>query len=233
MKFSNKILFGSLFGIFCVCVVMLILIKIGFNVQAAPDKPPVHKSHDNVRRLTLSGLTRLDLKGKWRGVIVQGDNENILLKGPEELLTELEVKRYGPALSLRMPDRDNDKRKLFFDMTTSQLESLRSLGITDISFSGFTLNKLKIHSEGVTRISGKDGSAEKLDYKCRGVTDLDLEKFKIHAAELDCKGVMNIGLMMTGGGLSGKIEGAGQVRYGGAAGDRSLQVKGACKVGRI
>lgn len=233
MKSSKKVFLASLCGVFGILVVLLFMGKTYLAEQTARDEPvELEYQNYNTKKIHISKVAHLDLKGQWQARIVQGEKADILVKGPGDLLAELTVSRRGDLVRLHSLKKSKDRR-LYLDMTAPLIRSLRVRGVAEVFISGFSLENLYITCEGVTRLKGKDGRAENLSYTAKGVTNVDLTSFPVHSANLICKGVTHIDLAMTGGELSGRVEGTGHVNYRGEAGRNSIQVQGACSITQI
>jgi hypothetical protein len=233
MKISNKILSGAFVGILGICIAVLLIIKISLNDSSTYRDTPVLKSSAGLKVIEMSGFNSLDLKGNWKVRIVSSDKENIRVNGPEDLLESLLVNQQGKSIELHMAIQRNDKRKLSLDITIPVIHSLRTRGVVDVSISGFYLEDLIIDSEGVSSIHGVNGRTDSLKFQGKGVSNLDLENFPTRKADLVSKGVVKIDLTMSGGELTGSIEGVGSVRYRGQANHESIRVKGSCKVTKL
>lgn len=233
MKTSNVIVWGSVAGILGICIVLLIGIKFSLNDHFRPDDVPFQKADMGLKKITITGFTGIDMKGNWQARIIQGNREQIQVEGPEDLLAVLSVNRHGNSIAMHMAKQMNDKRKLHLAMTMPMLEALQIKGVADIEISGFQPDRLFIHAEGVSSVRGEKGRAGELIFRGKGVSNLDLYGFPTIRAELDCQGVVNIDLTMAGGELTGRLMGAGRVRYKGEISRESIRKKGPCSVSRI
>ena len=232
MKISNTILWGTFVGIFVICVIFLIIVRHSLVDSMSHSGVSIQKNDIRRKEITMTNFTGVDLKGNWQARIIQGDKEKIWVEGPEDLLAIFSVTRQGNSIEIHMAKQINDKRKLHLEMTIPVLKALQTKGVADIEVSGFKLDDLRIHTDGVSSIRGEKGQLGKLNFRGKGVFNLDLQDFPTKSADLNCEGVIKIYLTMTGGELTGRLKGVGEVRYKGEINYESIHTKGSCKVTR-
>ena len=230
MKTSNKILWGSLGGLFLVCVIFLLALRALLGGSPEPVNAAARDRAMGTREIDMSDLAAIDMQGNWQVKLIHGPNPVAIVQGAQDLLETLSVRRRGEFLALRMPKQRNDKRKLTLSATLPELNRLHAQGVAEIRFTGFDSEHLSIRMQGVSKIVGRKGRINALDLRSEGVTRMDLRDLPIRQADLDCEGVFNIGLSMAGGELSGRIKGAGKVRYDGKVSRETILREGPCKV---
>ncbi|MCP4024417.1 MAG: hypothetical protein GY729_21420 [Desulfobacteraceae bacterium] len=230
MKTSNKILWGSLIGIFGICVIFLVALRVLLNGHFEPSDKPTIEGPIGSRKITMTDFSGIDLQGNWKAEVVQGDKEQIIIKGPEDLLAGLFVNRLSDSLSLHMAKDRSNKRKLTLIVTMPKIHAVQTKGVVEMRISGFDTDRLSIDAEGVTSITGKKGHIGNLDLQGEGVTKIDLQDFPVHTADINCEGVIKIDLDMTGGELTGRLEGIGRVSYTGKTSRESIHKDGPLKV---
>lgn len=230
MKKSNRILAGSVLVVLVTFLVFLIMVRISLNDHLPPDSDPSGKSEKSYRMMHTRGVTSLSLKGNWDVEIVGSDDEKMTVTGPGDLLETLWIKQQNNLIELHMEKRQHDNRRLHLKMSMPEIHLLQTRGIAEASVSGFDLETLIIDSEGITSVKGTDGRTRQLTLTGKGVSNLDFEQFPAHDVSIACKGTAKIDLTMTGGELTGKMEGAGTVEYQGEISRESIRLKGACKI---
>ncbi len=233
MKKSNAILWTGMVGVLSFFIITLLVIKFSLSEHVDQIGVTVNSTEIGTMKVDMSGFSEVDLKGTWRAKIVQGEMENILIKGPEDLLANLSVNRHGDSIMLHMAKQQDDKRKLSLAMTLPALQGLRSKGVADITITGFEPDRFTINTKGVSSIRGEKGRIGKLTYQGEGVSTLDLTDSPTISADLNCEGVVKIDLTMTGGNLTGSLKGVGEVRYTGQTSRESIHRKGPCSVTRL
>lgn len=233
MKKSNMILSGSVLIILAICLSILLIARVFLNDYLSSNGVPLGKSEKGEKIIYANGIKSLYLKGNWHTEIVRSDEEKIIVTGPKDLLEDLWVKQQNDSLEIHMVKLKNDERKLRLKMTMPIIQLLRFKGVAVASISGFNLESLTIHSEGVTSVHGEEGSTKNLTVTGKGVSKYNFEDFPTHDAHLDFKGTVKIDLAMTGGGLTGKIEGVGAVRYKGKISKNSMELKGQFKLTQL
>ena len=230
MKTSNKILWGSLGGLFLVCVIFLYVLRALLGGNPDPVNTVARNGAIGTREIDMSDLAAIDLQGNWKVKLIQGPDPVASVKGAQDLLETLSVHRRGESLALRMPRQRNDKRKLTLTATLSELNRLHAQGVAEIRFTGFSSERLSIRMQGVSKIVGRRGRINALDLRSEGVSRMDLKGLPVRQADLDCEGVFNIELSMAGGELSGRVKGTGKVRYDGKVSRETILREGPCKV---
>lgn len=230
MKTSNKIIWGSLGGLFLVCVIFLLVLRALLGGKPDPVNAEARYESMGSREIDMSGLAAIDIQGNWQVKLIHGSGPVATVEGAQDLLETLSVHRRGEFLSLRMPKQRSDKRKLTLSATLPELNRLQARGVAEIRFEGFHSEHLSIRMQGVSKIVGRKGRIDALDLRSEGVSRMDLRDLPVRQADLDCEGVFNIDLGMAGGVLSGRIKGAGKVRYSGKVSRETILREGPCKV---
>jgi hypothetical protein len=230
MKTSNKILWGSLGGLFLVCVIFLLVLRALLGSSPVPVNATARYGAMGSREIDMSGLAAIDMQGNWQVKLIHGPDPSATVEGAQDLLETLFVQRRGDFLALRMPKQRNDKRKLTLSATLPELNRLHVQGVVEIRFEGFSSEHLSIRMQGVSKIVGRKGRINALDLRSEGVSRMDLSDLPVEQADLDCEGVFNIDLSMAGGELSGRVKGTGKVRYGGEVSRETILREGPCNV---
>ena len=230
MKTSNKILWGSLSGLFLVCVIFLLILRAMLGANPDPVKAAASVEAMGTREIDMSDLAAIDMQGNWQVKLFHGPDPVAIVEGPQDLLETLSVHRRGEFLALHMPKQRNDKHKLTLSATLPELNRLHAKGVAQIRFTGFHSEYLSIRMQGVSKIVGRKGRINALDLRSEGVSRLDLRDLPIRQADLDCEGVFNIDLSMAGGELSGRVKGTGKVRYDGKVSRETILREGPCKI---
>jgi hypothetical protein len=95
------------------------------------------------------------------------------------------------------------------------ISSIDLLVGANLHLSGFNADSLSINVKGTSNLSGSDGQIEKLVLTGTGKLNADLTGITVSNAEIKCNGIYTVGLLMSGGRLSGILKGAGVVTYQG------------------
>lgn len=230
MKTSNKILWGSLGGLFGTTVILLIAARIMLSGDPEETGVPISDVDQGSRVVAMVDFTGVELRGNWRAELKRGPEEHILVEGPEDLLSTLWVRRKNHSLVLQMAEQRQDNRKLNVTITMPDLQDLKAKGVVDATFTGFDTQRLSILTKGVTSVLGKKGRIGALYLKGKGVSKINLRQVPAVSAQLDCTGVINIDLSMDGGELTGSLKGVGELRYSGETSRASIRQEGPCKV---
>ncbi len=230
MKTSNKILWGSIAGLFLVSVIFLLVLRVLLGHNPEPVNAAARNEAMGTREIDMRDLAAIDVQGNWQVKLIHGPGPVAIVRGTQDLLETLSVHRRGDILTLRMPKQRSDKRKLTLSATLPELNRLHAQGVAEIRFSGFHSEHLSIRMQGVSKIVGQSGLINALDLRSEGVSRMDFKDLPTMQTDLNCEGVFNIDLSMAGGELSGRVKGTGKVRYDGKVSRETILREGPCKV---
>jgi hypothetical protein len=203
---------------------------------------------------SITGVTKLKLKGIFNMNISQGGNETMRISGNEELVKKLQVVQTGDLLELTLDEEETGsffmRDELKIDLDLADLNEIRFEGVGNIkSTEKLDLGELLIVGNGVGNIS-LEFDARAVDARLSFVGNMSL-KGSSHELKLVNDGVGNIGaseltvqnVNLTSSGIGAvsvhcegeltlKVDGIGVVNYTGNPTVVSESVSGIGRVNR-
>lgn len=233
MKTTNKVLLGALGLVIVAMVVVLIIIR-GFvagSVEvrelSAEEKELVEQEYD------LAGFEGIRTKGVWEIDIDRGQEYSVRVKSSRYLSDRLEVRTEGNELVLDLAERTSinlGSHTLRATVVMPELKRLDTAGGTSITLAGFVEEELAVAARGASSLHVTDSSFQDVVLEIEGAGDIDMRDAETQNAEVHVSGAGSVKLTMTGGRLTGSLEGAASVDYYGTVSEESVSTKGVSSV---
>ena len=227
----SKIALLSIGGIVVAAIIgvaMLARVTLGWGEQGAwNDSDPGELTTQN---RDLSGFSGLEINGSWTVAVTQGDEWQVELSYPENVLRADDVSVRGGQLSLdgsrsgSLFGRSNTR--LTAEIVMPELEELEAAGQNRVTLSGFEGERLTINVAGANHVTGEDGRYRELDLSMAGASNVQLDGIAFTDANVDLAGASNLTLTMDGGELNGSLAGAGRIEYSGTVSREAVDVAG-------
>jgi hypothetical protein len=151
----------------------------------------------------------------------------VRIEGDRAALDLLDVSVQGDVLVVA-PERSVafQRANVRLFLTLPELRSVRLDGGTRLTLSGLTGEELQIESNGAAHVRASGGRFGRLELQSDGAGRFNFEETPVEAADVLLDGVGSVTLQMAGGVLSGEINGAGSIEYGGTVADERVSVNG-------
>jgi hypothetical protein len=217
-----------------IVVAMLgVAIWVRLNAEAAPQLSGERAS----RTYDLTGFDGVAASGQWDLTIERGEAWRVAVEVPTEVVEDLRVEVDGDELSLGFErvwwfGDDNGRNLLRATVTLPALESVVLSGASQLSFSGFAGERLAVTSSGASRIEGLASRFDALELTMSGAGSADLDDVSATNAEVAVSGAANVRLRMSGGRLTGRMSGAGNLVYLGTVSEQSVVASGMVNIRR-
>jgi len=106
------------------------------------------------------------------------------------------------------------------------LETLRTEGMSQLSFSGFDGRSLSFDASGAGNIRGAASRFDSLVLEMNGFGNIDFSDVAFTNADVDLNGFGNLTLRMAGGWLRGDLSGVGSLEYYGTVSEENVEKSG-------
>lgn len=234
---SSKIALLSLGGVVAGTVVVAAVVArvaIGWDGQARA-QIDIDPGETETASRDLSGFSSIEVNGSWSVAVTRGDEWQVELSYPENLVGEVDVSVKGERLSL-----DGAGMRSFFgrsdarfsaDIVMPTLVELEAAGSSRVTLSGFEGEQLTIEAAGANQITGEDGRYGELELSVAGANDIQFAGIAFTDADVELAGASNLMLTMDGGALTGGLAGAGKIEYFGTVSREAVDVAGFGSVG--
>ena len=216
-------------------VVIASVVSARIALSPGSSAPADAQSFSGGTKLELHGFRGIEVAGRWRVEVSQGDDWRVELSYPEGIEDRVKVYLRGDRLRLDLDahawwDWDEASSPASADIVMPELEELELWGASRLDLGGFRGRRLEINIAGTTRIEGRDGRYDELDLSVAGAGNVDLRGVTVTDAEVDLAGASRVTLTMNGGELSGSMAGTGSVLYYGAVSRETVSVAGLARV---
>ncbi len=176
------------------------------------------------------------IEGVWQVSLTQGDEWHVEVSHSESLEDDVKVYVRGDRLVLEHNSSGgwrwwaNTSTRLTAEVVMPELSELDLAGASELDFSGFGGDRLKIEVAGAVQLEGSDGRYDTLDLSVAGASEVDLRSIIVTDAQVDLAGASMVTLNMNGGALTGSIAGAGAIDYYGNVTEERVRIAG---IGRV
>lgn len=230
MKTSSKILGITLLGITALLSIGIIASRIYLNSVMGSDykeRANLVLEEDETVSFDLKDFSSLDFIGAWDVEILQGSEYRVDVRGPGNLLDELEIHQSGNHLTIENNYKGGFGTETFsISIAMPDLDSITIAGGADLSFDGFKGSILSVTLSGAGRVRAFNSEYSELNVICSGAGQLDFKDLSSRNAEVRLSGAGEVILNMNGGELKGALSGMGSIKYGGTVSNESIRVSG-------
>ena len=232
-KRTNHILLGAL-AVALVVVIGTILTARSILAQAVENVETIELSGTRIEReYAVEDFSRLAITGGWRVSISRGATQTLSISGDSALVNDVTVAVSDGLLSISSegaaPAFDGG---LSAEITVASLESLETIGGSDVRLRSLNQEELRIRNHGASNVQAEGLVVRRLRLESEGAGNFDFTDARVHSAEVVMEGAGNVEVTMDGGELTGRISGLGNVEYGGSVARESIRVDGVGSVER-
>lgn len=145
------------------------------------DCPNAGRDDDDDEITSLRNFDEIEISGKFDVKIINGDNYNIELIGPEREKSRYNIYRSGHALVIEYAGRrdfdwkvkDLNIQEMRINVTMPDLEKIEAAGYGTIRFDNFHNNEMELESHGPIRIRGQLNT-QRLNVRLTGNSEAEL-----------------------------------------------------------
>lgn len=227
MKTSNRILLLGLAAILVLITGTVVTARVTLN-RIAEQVGEIELSGNIIEReYGITGFHSLRIDGAWRVTVTEGGEYAVTVRGDRAVVDLMTVDLSGSELVFgTRQGAAVISKDLEANVTMPSLEALRVRGGTDMRIRGFDLERLALRSEGAARIDADGLSVRELKIISAGAADIELGNARVRSANVNMEGASNVRLHMTGGSLTGRLQGVGILKYSGTIESESVIVEG-------
>lgn len=229
MKKSNSILLISAIAL----ILVIVIVAVAFRLEVKPSYT-VHMSpttgntfvatriisvndakntEDATQSYAIKNFDRIETKGLFNLSVKQGKKYQVFITAPKNLFSFITVDKEGSTLSIA--GIHQHKQSFTATVTLPRLKSVDLKGMGSTQIANFNERKLFIHAKGMMNLEGVNNQIASLVLYLKGAAHADFSTDKIQNAKVDLKGVAHANLHMTGGSLTGSVEGISGLVYSG------------------
>ena len=232
MKTSNRIILITVIFILLITVILFVgtWLFISYH-NSGFVKSPAESSEIITKNFNLKDFNALNISGFYRLEISHNNAYKIELSAPGYLINHINIiksenKLYVKQLYYADMLPVSAKVRIFMP----ELTGIKTRGNNKILFSGFTLKNLKFELFGSTKITGRDSTIKNLEIIGSGLVKTDLVSCSVKNANLNLSGTGIADLNMSGGVLSGTVNGTYKINYRGKVIRQDIITSGSVKV---
>lgn len=213
-----------------VALVLLVTAGVaGIRVFAAPSReggggPLVE------RPLDVGRFAAVELRGAWKLQFTQASEYRVVLAGDPETLDAAEVSNRRDRLGIYLDEYSEEDRSLRVTIAAPTLSALTVAGAIDGLIDGLDADQLTLITKGASNLVFEDSTIGDLALTTEGATNINLEASSVTNAVLDMAGASQLKITLSGGSLTGRVRGAGNIRYTGDTATVDLDTDGLVKV---
>ncbi len=232
MKKSKKLIRITLLIPFIISLVVLIYIRVLISSDFKIDTSYDDYNDENItEKLDYDGFTKLNVRGKWKIEIEQGDEYRIEVEGPEHRVKSVRIERGNHTLYLKDSFfKGHGGSRITVRVQMPDLERLTANGNSKIRLYNLDCDDFDLDLNGSNNLLAINSTFESLDLDCNGSGDVDLTDSKITDAELDLVGSVEVELTMAGGEINGRATGSASVVYYGDVKSQNIRTTGGSSV---
>jgi hypothetical protein len=226
MRTSQRAVIALLGAIVGLMIVMAIWVRV-----SAPE-PPQLSGERRTQTYDLTDFAGVDVDGQWQVTIERGDAWRVSVEMPTEIIDQVRVRRGaggtlelgydGPLFGLL----GSDDGSLQATITMPTLATLRTSGMSQLSFSGFDGSRLSLDASGAGNIRGAASRFDSLLLDMSGFGNVDFSDVAFMNADVEMSGFGNVTLRMAGGWLRGDLSGVGSLEYYGTVSEENVEKSG-------
>ncbi len=182
------------------------------------------------RDYDLENFSIISVEGLWEIRVKEGAGYAVNVSYPESWEGG-EVFVSGDEIVFGYPtNRSEPDESATAVVTMPDLTGISVGGAASVTFDGFDMAVLDIDIEGAAQLKGLNSEVENLRVYLKGVGHVDFEDLESENAEVLMDGAGGVTLNMTGGMLTGRIDGVGRISYIGEVASEKVSVDGLGKV---
>ncbi len=218
MKTSNKILLITLMIILSLTVIIIAGIGIFISHNVFPLQKIAKSSGEIISREFIPGdFNAINGGGSWELEIIRADCHKVIVTAPEYIINYIKPEVFGKTLRINQwffsdPRVVPLKARIFMP----ELTGIESGGFSEIYFSGFKINRLKLKASETSRITGGNSNIDHFTGIGSGSAQIDLSSCQTVNAEFDLAFSSQMTLNMAGGRLKGSAGGSSMFIYSGS-----------------
>jgi hypothetical protein len=212
LKTSNRILttFVVVLALLTVAIVIGARLIIGPVVLLDNTGPRIE------RRLTGQEFDKINIEGPWEVDVRPGPAATVVITGPDGLISAATLSvDDDSSLTVALRGGFGGSAGLHVLLEAPTLRAMRFAGAIEADVRDLVTDSLRIQAQGVSELRMTDSVIGELQLSSSGVAELDLRESLVGSAALDLSGVSDLAITMNGGSLTGRVSGAGDVRYAG------------------
>ena len=178
------------------------------------------------RSVAVETVETLRIEGSWDVVVVgtdDGDGAQLVVDGRAGDGFAEAVERDGTTVTLTDWGIGGRRRAV---LTGGGLSVVEIEGAANIRLDGGTYPDLALRIDGVGRVDAEDMVVDRLDVETDGAARVDFSAATVGDARVNIDGAALVELTMSGGTLTGTIDGAGRVRYEGTVSVQEVEIDG-------
>ncbi len=146
----------------------------------------------------LEGFTAVELASSSDVKINEGDNFEVKVTGPAELLAQAKTAVRAKTLAISFQRKgwfgNDDSEYLQFEITMPRIEGIYSIGAGDIAVGPLQTGELSVGIEGSGNIDMDSARAQSLQLLAAGSGDIDMDSAEVQALRLSAVGSGDIGI---------------------------------------
>lgn len=186
---------------------------------------------------SISGFAGIEIEGAWDVVIEKSYIYGIKIQISESDMKDLVVEKKENVLDIAINKSffsfDDSTYKKTISITMPQLKYIGSSGSSRIMVKGFESEELKIRNAGSGIVIGEKSRIDKLLTYIAGSADIDFFEAEVKNANVDILGSGKLRLNMTGGDLTGTINGSSDIIYRGTVKIMNIHELGSSSVKKV
>ncbi len=243
MRRSNIGLFIIL-GVVAVLIIVTIIgarLIIGniFDAVTGDNAAAMQTSADNVETTVLEydmkDFDEISIDGAWSVNVRQSEDFSISVQCPVEIKDLIKVKKRGDTLYFE--DILHLKRfktgSIKADINMPTIDHFEVDGAASIYLFEFNQDTINLDVNGAATIRGEKNIFNNIEIDVKGAGNVNFGKSETVNADIDIDGVGNVIVSITGGTLSGSIDGLGKVEYYGEISNNKMDIQGLGKIKKI
>lgn len=220
MKISNKILTG---GFLLQAVLVLALV---FAAVQKDNREDVVSRYFSSEPRKLAEFDRVSIRGAWDVIFEQSDVSEIIFTSEEKRVDNIILTQEGRTLKLDLKSGKNVTGRYSAVIRTPDLKDIRFDGSVNAHFQEADYESLDILVRGASNMESSALSVKEFKLRSEGLCNVNMTDAKLYNVYLLLEGMGDIDLNMTGGSLSGNIEGMATVNCFGDIGENNLKLSG-------
>ncbi len=188
-------------------------------------------------RPKIKTFNSLKISGDWNVVVNKGDNYNVTLIVPGNVINRLDVYKKGSILHIGLKSGgfslfSSSYSNLKAIITMPKLRSVHCSGDTKIKLSNFAGDKFNLKVSGDSYVFGANNVFKTFTVKGSGDSKINFNKSKITNANIFISGDGSVLLNMDGGALMGRLSGAATIKYTGGTSNVNGETSGAARISK-
>lgn len=187
------------------------------------------------KEYNFSNFDEIRIRGGWDILILEDDEFRVTVDFYKTNESDYSVTEDGGVLNLSMDNMKVSKRYHGASATIYMpaLSAVDVDGAVNMNIEGFTQETFELELSGAGSITGEACDFENFNLSSNGAINVDFDESDIFNADVYLGGAGNVQLHMTGGVLSGNMEGFGNLEYSGDVSKLDVEKDGIGSVSKI